>query len=487
MTGRARVHARGRRRDTPPSEPAQPEAARGPPPPRVPGTDPPLSFADLVKRGTAVSSLELLPLCQRRCLSREEGGWWLSWNSASPALGCSAAETTAGLPAWQASSPPLAPLSPVCLRRCTQAFPQTWVDGEAPRSLGLRQWLLFGEWPQSGRFYSSVWTDWVGQNFPFCLKRGIPAVSRHFGLLLSPLLFVCWGGVAGSGFHSLWLIPLLALQSRDPSGPMLSPPGLLTPWPPPCCLLYPPLAPPPSSLSAPDISFYVTETNTAPKQNCGAVFTESPRPGLGPSPGSPGQWLCSCLRSLSQLSIPWISLAVLRSYLPSPRSFPPAYSQLSWLPPPRTLSWIPLSPQLTFLLFASHQRSLVSSLNASPYFRLVHSLQSGVSPIPLLKRLWSGFPSILHLVSPPGQSSAALACRLYLEPPSPLLSLVISSSGGPVTTPPRLSADFTGHCYKLPLAGFSSCAVEMPRASSLGLFSSVHALTPLVILSASWL
>ncbi|CAM9691716.1 unnamed protein product [Rangifer tarandus platyrhynchus] len=53
MTGRARVHARGRRRDTPPSEPAPPEAARGPPTPRVPGTEPPLSFADLVKRGTA--------------------------------------------------------------------------------------------------------------------------------------------------------------------------------------------------------------------------------------------------------------------------------------------------------------------------------------------------------------------------------------------------------------------------------------------------
>ncbi|XP_043293228.1 piwi-like protein 3 [Cervus elaphus] len=53
MTGRARVHARGRRRDTPPLEPAQPEAARGPPTPRVPGTGPPLSFAELVKRGTA--------------------------------------------------------------------------------------------------------------------------------------------------------------------------------------------------------------------------------------------------------------------------------------------------------------------------------------------------------------------------------------------------------------------------------------------------
>ncbi|KAF4011631.1 hypothetical protein G4228_003101 [Cervus hanglu yarkandensis] len=35
MTGRARVHARGRRRDTPPLEPAQPEAARGPPTPRA--------------------------------------------------------------------------------------------------------------------------------------------------------------------------------------------------------------------------------------------------------------------------------------------------------------------------------------------------------------------------------------------------------------------------------------------------------------------
>lgn len=43
----------------------------------------------------------------------------------------------------------------------------------------------------------------------------------------------------------------------------------------------------------------------------------------------------------------------------------------------------------------------MSTLNASAYFRLVHSLQSGVSPIPLLKRLRSGFPSILHLVSPP--------------------------------------------------------------------------------------
>ncbi|XP_068846175.1 piwi-like protein 3 [Capricornis sumatraensis] len=53
MTGRARVHARGRRRDTPPSEPAQPEAARGHPMPPVPRTDPPLSFADLVRRGTA--------------------------------------------------------------------------------------------------------------------------------------------------------------------------------------------------------------------------------------------------------------------------------------------------------------------------------------------------------------------------------------------------------------------------------------------------
>uniref|UniRef100_A0A8C6DG33 Piwi like RNA-mediated silencing 3 n=1 Tax=Moschus moschiferus TaxID=68415 RepID=A0A8C6DG33_MOSMO len=53
MTGRARVHARGRRRDTPSSEPAQPEATRGCPVPRVPRTDPPLSFADLVRRGTA--------------------------------------------------------------------------------------------------------------------------------------------------------------------------------------------------------------------------------------------------------------------------------------------------------------------------------------------------------------------------------------------------------------------------------------------------
>ncbi|KAB0364501.1 hypothetical protein FD754_008657 [Muntiacus muntjak] len=52
MTGRARVHARGRRRDTPAAEPAQPEAARGPPTPRVPGTDPPLSFADLQARQT---------------------------------------------------------------------------------------------------------------------------------------------------------------------------------------------------------------------------------------------------------------------------------------------------------------------------------------------------------------------------------------------------------------------------------------------------
>nr|XP_042090675.1 piwi-like protein 3 isoform X3 [Ovis aries] len=55
MTGRARVHARGRRRDTPPSEPAQPEAVRGRPMPPVPRTDPPLSFADLVRRGTAAA------------------------------------------------------------------------------------------------------------------------------------------------------------------------------------------------------------------------------------------------------------------------------------------------------------------------------------------------------------------------------------------------------------------------------------------------
>lgn len=78
MTGRARVHARGRRRDTPPSEPAQPEAARGHPMPPVPRTDPPLSFADLVRRGTAVSSLTLFSLCKRCCLSRKEGDWWLS-------------------------------------------------------------------------------------------------------------------------------------------------------------------------------------------------------------------------------------------------------------------------------------------------------------------------------------------------------------------------------------------------------------------------
>lgn len=65
MTGRARVHARGRRRDTPPSEPAQPEAVRGRPMPPVPRTDPPLSFADLVRRGTAaVRSLALFPLCK---------------------------------------------------------------------------------------------------------------------------------------------------------------------------------------------------------------------------------------------------------------------------------------------------------------------------------------------------------------------------------------------------------------------------------------
>lgn len=50
----------------------------------------------------------------------------------------------------------------------------------------------------------------------------------------------------------------------------------------------------------------------------------------------------------------------------------------------------------------------MSTPNASPYFRLVSSLRSGVSPIPLLKRLWSGFPSILYFVSSPGQSSMVL-------------------------------------------------------------------------------
>nr|XP_005889912.1 PREDICTED: piwi-like protein 3 [Bos mutus] len=75
MTGRARVHARGRRRDTPPSEPAQPEAARGHPMPPVPRTDPPLSFADLVRRGTAkkevVSKLKNEPVKITFELSRE--------------------------------------------------------------------------------------------------------------------------------------------------------------------------------------------------------------------------------------------------------------------------------------------------------------------------------------------------------------------------------------------------------------------------------
>ena len=50
----------------------------------------------------------------------------------------------------------------------------------------------------------------------------------------------------------------------------------------------------------------------------------------------------------------------------------------------------------------------MSTPNTSPYFRLVSLLQSGVSPIPLLRRLWSGFPSILCFVTSPGQSSAVL-------------------------------------------------------------------------------
>lgn len=136
MTGRARVHARGRRRDTPPSEPAQPEAVRGRPMPPVPRTDPPLSFADLVRRGTAaVRSLALFPLCKNAAFpeKREIGcsagiAPLLLWSSLLPrereqAEAHEKSQTPRlGCPCGQALSPLLASLSHVCLHRCTQAF-----------------------------------------------------------------------------------------------------------------------------------------------------------------------------------------------------------------------------------------------------------------------------------------------------------------------------------------------------------------------------
>ena len=113
MTGRARVHARGRRRDTPPPEPAQPEAVRGRPVPPVPRTDPPLSFADLVRRGTAaVSSLALFPLCKNAAFpeKREIGcsagiAPLLLWSSLLPRERTDRSsreelDSTAGLPVW---------------------------------------------------------------------------------------------------------------------------------------------------------------------------------------------------------------------------------------------------------------------------------------------------------------------------------------------------------------------------------------------------
>ena len=96
----------------------------------------------------------------------------------------------------------------------------------------------------------------------------------------------------------------------------------------------------------------------------------------------------------------------------------------------------------------------MSSLNASPYFRLVHSLQSGVSPIPQVKRPWSGFPSVLHLVSPPPPWPVAYAwnCRALVSPwssprvlvPSPhslgvlLISLATAASFPWLGSPPVL-------------------------------------------------
>ncbi|KAJ8798853.1 hypothetical protein J1605_000010 [Eschrichtius robustus] len=68
VTGRARVRAQGRVRNPASVEPAKPEVARGSRMPEVPRTDPPRTFVDTVRCGTAVSFLMFLKM---RCWAQQ--------------------------------------------------------------------------------------------------------------------------------------------------------------------------------------------------------------------------------------------------------------------------------------------------------------------------------------------------------------------------------------------------------------------------------
>lgn len=154
MTRQGQVHARGRRAGHPtPQSPLSPEAVRGRIMPPVPRTDPPLSFADLVRRGTRRSwLLALFPLCKNAAFPEKEGDWLLSWYSSSPAMEFTSAERRSeqaeaheksqtprlGCPCGQALSPLLASLSHVCLHSAHRlSSSPEWMEGHS-RSLGLQ-------------------------------------------------------------------------------------------------------------------------------------------------------------------------------------------------------------------------------------------------------------------------------------------------------------------------------------------------------------
>lgn len=160
MTGRARVRARGRARNPASVEPAKPEVARG-------------SWSTQNRPTTELRwhsemwhSSELPNVPKDALLSQYSSG--LEFSPAERELmhlvrkvrfhGCRCGQA---LSTW-ISSLPLPFHVHLHSLHLKQTFFQTPVDGKSSTSLGLSQWLLFGEWFQNGQFQASVWTDWVG-------------------------------------------------------------------------------------------------------------------------------------------------------------------------------------------------------------------------------------------------------------------------------------------------------------------------------------